>query len=132
VARIFTALENLRDDSKEAKIAAYKARIEICREEKRDPAHIRAMEEIVAALERGIDYDQIDPVKLAYADVSDDTVCSMSKPLDVFDSQSPDDQGQSDNELPGDTGGADDRDFEGLLGHEDADTEHSDPDVWDE
>lgn len=53
VTRVFCSLEDLRDASPEAQIAAYRARIEICRAEGRDPEYLAALEAVLCALEAG-------------------------------------------------------------------------------
>ena len=69
VNRILVSLEDLRDNSLEAQITAYEARIEICREEGRDPEYIKSMETILSKLRKGIRKEDIDESERKKADV---------------------------------------------------------------
>ncbi|MBI4613496.1 MAG: VWA domain-containing protein [Planctomycetes bacterium] len=76
VASVFTSLEDLRDDRIETQIAAYEARIEICRAERRDPEYLRALEEVVSRLRAGIAKEAIDESLLRAAD-ADPSTCTI-------------------------------------------------------
>jgi len=68
VERVFVELEALRSNDVGVQIAAYEARIKIAREEKRDPAYIKALEEVHCRLKRGEKKDDIDNHVLKRAD----------------------------------------------------------------
>jgi uncharacterized protein YegL len=68
VERVFTELEALRSNDVGVQIAAYEARIKIAREEKRDPAYIKALEEVLQKLRSGEKREDIDNNVLKRAD----------------------------------------------------------------
>jgi hypothetical protein len=69
VGRVFTALEDLRDNSPEILIAAYEAKIQIAQEEGRDPDYIRAMQDVLDKLRKGLRRKDIDQALLRAAEV---------------------------------------------------------------
>jgi hypothetical protein len=78
VARVFQSLEDLRDRSPAVQIAAYEARIQIAREEGRDPRYIASLEAMRDHLRGGGRKEDMDDEVRRAADVEPQTIVPTS------------------------------------------------------